>query len=88
MLRIPSRPDPELVAAWSRAVHHSGGLFEALDRVQELGGSCKLAASAKWSPEALDRAAGQLQACLEAVETELAQIELRRRHYPRARRLG
>jgi hypothetical protein len=88
-LRIPPRtPDPTLVAAWSRVATYSEKLFQALDELQDLGGSCKLAASARWSPEVLDRASGQLQAVLDSVETELTQLELRRRHYPRRRRIG
>jgi hypothetical protein len=42
----------------------------------------------RWSPEAHDRVAGQLQAVLEAIETGLGQLEARRRHFPRRGRVG
>jgi hypothetical protein len=85
---LSRKPDPALLSTWSRVATYSEKLFQALDELQDLGGACQLAATAKWSPEAHDRAAGQLQATLEAIESELNMLELRRRHYPRARRLG
>jgi hypothetical protein len=83
------KPDPALLAAWSRVSCYADKLFASLDELQDLGGTCKLAASARWSPEAHDRAAGQLLAVVEAAEAELGRLELRRRHFPtRGRRLG
>jgi hypothetical protein len=87
-LRMPAAPDPALVSAWSRVATYSDKLFQALDELQELGGVCKVASQARWDPASHDRAAGQLVAVLEAVEAELNSLELRRRHFPRARRLG
>jgi hypothetical protein len=83
MIDTVFRPSPRL-----GLVEGSEEPFEALDELQDLGGSCKLAATARWSPEAHDKAAGQLVAVPEAVEAELTQLELRARHFPRDRRLG
>jgi hypothetical protein len=88
-LKMPTKAtDPELTAQWSRVMTYLDKTFQALDRLAEMGGTCKVAAANRWTAADHDRAAGQLQACLEAVEAELNQLELRRRHYPRARRLG
>src|SRR4051812_21530099 len=67
MLKIPPRgPDPALDAEWSRVLTYGAKLFESLDRLGELGGCCRVAASHRWTPSDHDRAAGILQAVVEA----------------------
>jgi hypothetical protein len=86
--RMPAAPDPALDAEWSRVLTYSAKLFESPDRLGELGGTCRIAAANRWTGPDQDRAMAQLLAAREAVDAELEALALRRRHYPRARRLG
>jgi hypothetical protein len=88
-LRLPAAPGPALVSTWSKVGTYSSKLRESLEELQRLGGACRVAASARWTPSDHDRALGDLLATVEALELELGQLELRRRHFAtRSRRLG
>ncbi len=86
-LRIPTGPDPS-TSAWSKVQGRATQLFEALDELDEAGGTSKAAAVGRWSPEAMDRAIGSLLAAREGLDAEIARLESRRRHFPRRRRIG
>jgi hypothetical protein len=87
-LRMPSGPDPALLAEWQRVQHHASGLFAALDRLDERGGVALVAARQGWSADAMDRAIGTLLATREGLTSAIGRLESRRRHYPRRRRIG
>jgi len=82
---IPPGPDPALLQ-WSRVQDYAGKLFEAIDRLDEAGGSARVVEVGGWSVAAIDRALGTLLAAREGLNTEIARLESRRRHHPRRRR--
>lgn len=85
---MPPPADNAAVVAWSQASHYATRLFEALDRLDEAGGSGRAAAAAGWSPSTLDKAIANLQSTQEALDVELARLRARQRHFPRRRRIA
>ena len=57
-LRMPAAADPELMQEWSRVLTYGQKLLESIDRLDDLGGCCRVAAVARWSPESHDAASG------------------------------
>ena len=87
MPETPAVPDPSTVA-WNKVQGYAEKLFQAIDDLDELGGSTRAATVGRWSVPAMDRALGSLRAAREALDAEIARLESRRRFFPRPRRIG
>lgn len=85
---IPTGPDPASVA-WNRVFQHSNSLFDALEALDEVGGTTRAAAIDGWGGKRQEKALATMLATHEALGREIARLDSRCRHDPaRRRRIG
>lgn len=84
----PPIPADRGQVAWSRVAGYCDKLWDALQDLDEAGGVTRVAAFGQWQPKTQDKALATLTAARDALASEVARLEARRRHFPRRGRAG